>query len=654
MANFKKTMMAAAGAGGGGLDVDEVFSTYLYTGTGSTQTFSNGIDLAGEGGLVWMKARNNQQNNWWYDSERSSFAAGLRSDTTANEYNPGTAVTSVSSSGFTLGTYGEINQSTIDYTSWTFRKAPKFFDVVKVTPSSSNTNLRISHSLGATPGCIIAKRSDGSGDWIVWHKGLASATNSSLNLNLTSSVTTRTNTWGTAAPTSTDFGIDTTYFGSSVTYVFYVFADNDGDGGFGLDGDKDIIKCGLATLSNVSPYDVEVDLGFEPQWVLLKDVNHSGSPWWVIDNMRGWSVQKSVGALSSSTGGKWKALFANTLAAEVEYDYGGLTATGFKLPSNFNYVDNNTDYIYIAIRRGPLAVPEDATDVFAADLSPNNNDPRFISGFPVDMAMQRRRTSTGVKGFDITSRLTTQKYMRTGLANAESSTSTQDMDYMNGYDDDGDTSTAFISHMWKRAPGYFDVVTYNGDGVAGRTVSHNLGVVPEMIWVKKRNQNSNWEVYLDSQGGTKRIYLDYGNAIETTSSAWNNTDATDTVFSLGTSSQTNQNGGTFIAYLFGSLAGVSKVGSYTGNGSSQTIDCGFTAGARYVLIKRVNGTGNWLVYDSVRGINVGDDPRMFLNLTDAEVSDTNSINVNASGFSVNNDGNFTNQSGANYIFYAIA
>ena len=91
------------------LEVEDLFSTYLYTGTGSSQTITNGIDLDGEGGLVWLKARSNQQNNWWYDSERSSFAAGVRSDTTAQEYNPGTSVTSVSSSGFTLGTYGEIN-----------------------------------------------------------------------------------------------------------------------------------------------------------------------------------------------------------------------------------------------------------------------------------------------------------------------------------------------------------------------------------------------------------------------------------------------------------------------------------------------------------------------------------------------------------------
>jgi hypothetical protein len=104
MSNTKTVMSQAANTQGIPLDITDVFSTYLYKGTGSTQTITNGIDLDGEGGLVWLKARSNTQSNWLYDSERSSFAAGLRSDTVANEYNPGTAVTSVSSSGFTLGT----------------------------------------------------------------------------------------------------------------------------------------------------------------------------------------------------------------------------------------------------------------------------------------------------------------------------------------------------------------------------------------------------------------------------------------------------------------------------------------------------------------------------------------------------------------------
>ena len=177
-----------------------------------------------------------------------------------------------------------------------------------------------------------------------------------------------------------------------------------------------------------------------------------------------------------------------------------------------------------------------------------------------------------------------------------------------------------------------------------------------MMWVKKRNQTSNWEVYLHSEGGTKRIYLDVANAIETTSAAWNNTDASATEFTLGTSSQTNQNGGTFIAYLFATAAGVSKVGTYTGDGTTgRTIDCGFSSGARLIIIKRLDSTGDWFVWDTGRGIGTGNNPRLTLNTNGTEVSSDTTIDPANSGFIVNQvPQTNVNVSSASYMFYAIA
>jgi hypothetical protein len=77
---------------------------------------------------------------------------------------------------------------------------------------------------------------------------------------------------------------------------------------------------------------------------------------------------------------------------------------------------------------------------------------------------------------------------------------------------------------------------------------------------------------------------------------------------------------TYIAYLFATLAGVSKVGSYTGTGADLNVDCGFSAGARFILIKRTDSTGDWYVYDSLRGIVAGNDPYLLLNSTAAEVT----------------------------------
>jgi hypothetical protein len=110
-----------------------------------------------------------------------------------------------------------------------------------------------------------------------------------------------------------------------------------------------------------------------------------------------------------------------------------------------------------------------------------------------------------------------------------------------------------------------------------------------------------------------------------------------------------------IAYLFATVAGVSKVGSYTGTGADLNVDCGFSAGARFILIKRTDSTGDWYVYDSVRGIVAGNDPYLLLNSTAGEVTGTDYIDPLSSGFTVTSSAPAAlNASGGTYIFLAIA
>jgi hypothetical protein len=176
MSKLAKALTAAAGNAGGGdnLYVEDVFSTYLYTGTGATQTITNGIDLDGEGGLVWIKARNYNSPHSLADTERgrgswlnssSSAAAG---SPTATEW-----VTSFNSDGFSLGdNWQNENRAGIDTCSWTFRKAEKFFDVVTYT--GTGVARTIAHNLGSVPACMIIKRTDlGSSNWTVYHSGIA-------------------------------------------------------------------------------------------------------------------------------------------------------------------------------------------------------------------------------------------------------------------------------------------------------------------------------------------------------------------------------------------------------------------------------------------------------------------------------------------------
>jgi hypothetical protein len=286
------------------------------------------------------------------------------------------------------------------------------------------------------------------------------------------------------------------------------------------------------------------------------------------------------------------------------------------------------------------------------------------------MVMIKERNDT-VAGMRVGDRLRGNPYLTTGLITAEvndaDSLMTPTVGYgnsfsaMNGVGVGNDATskvnidTASNNHIawaFKRASGFFDVVCYSGTGSA-RTVTHNLGVAPELLINKPRNQTDGWHTYCNALGATKRIFLDSENA-PITSNNWNDTAPTSAVFSVNGSS--NESGATYVAYLFATLAGISKVGSYTGNGSSQTINCGFTAGARFVLIKRTDSTGDWFVFDTARVIISGNDPFIRLNVAGAETTTRDAIDPDNSGFIVNNDAtNFPiNVNAATYIFLAIA
>ncbi len=132
--------------------IEDVFSTYLYTGNDSTQTITNGIDLANEGGLVWIKGRSSAKNNALYDTERG-VNQYLYSNSTLASTSGTNMVTAFNSDGFSIGSNALVNEGPITYASWTFRKAPRWFDCV--TYSGTGSAQAIAHNLGVAPGCVI-------------------------------------------------------------------------------------------------------------------------------------------------------------------------------------------------------------------------------------------------------------------------------------------------------------------------------------------------------------------------------------------------------------------------------------------------------------------------------------------------------------------
>jgi hypothetical protein len=178
--------------------------------------------------------------------------------------------------------------------------------------------------------------------------------------------------------------------------------------------------------------------------------------------------------------------------------------------------------------------------------------------------------------------------------------------------------------------------------------------------IKQRNGSTGGVVYAAPLGTNKAMLLfdDQASAAiaaYTDGSVWSNTAPTSSVFTLGNSANANTTTYTYVAYLFATCPGVSKVTNFTGTGALQTINCGFAAGSRFVLIKRTDSTGDWYVWDSARGLSSSTDPYLLLNSTAAEVTGTNWVDTTATGFQVTAaSGNNVNINGASYIALAIA
>ena len=645
----KKLIAAAGNAGGGGaLYVEDVFSTYLYEGTGDTsfgagdgsaQTITNGIDLSGEGGLVWIKMRTQAESNVLFDTERGVLKR-LKSDSNTSEQTLSGSLTAFNNNGFTLGVVPISNQGNEDLASWTFRKAEKFFDVVTYT-GNGVAGRTVAHNLGSVPACMIIKRTDSTGDWWTYHSSLTTA--QYLRLNTTGSVGSSAAIWNDTAPTDSVFSLGASVANTSGgSFVAYLFASD--AGGFGDDGSESIIKCGSYTGTGAAGN--EVNLGFEPQFLIVKN-SSAVENWGLFDSTRaeGFVNPNTSGADTGSD------FYFNHSQAS---GYFKPTATGFRCDGNNGaWNGSGQNHIYIAIRR-PMKTPESGTEVFAMDTPTSTTNPTWNSGFVADFAWYKNVNA--VYGNYWYSRLTGGSELKTNSTDAEIINDDAVWDFMDGFGK-WNNGSGIESWMFKRATGFFDVVAYTGDGASSQAINHNLGASPELIIVKRRELAGDWicQVPYTASPQDYAIKLNTNEEAINFDAAWRDTAPTATNFTVGSWSYVNTNGGTYIAYLFATLAGVSKVGSYTGTAATLNVDCGFSAGARFILIKRTDSTGDWYVYDSERGIVAGNDPYFLLNSNAAQVTNTDYIDPLSSGFTVTSSAPAAlNASGGTYIFLSIA
>jgi hypothetical protein len=222
------------------------------------------------------------------------------------------------------------------------------------------------------------------------------------------------------------------------------------------------------------------------------------------------------------------------------------------------------------------------------------------------------------------------------------------------------TSGSITSTVSVNATAGFSVVTYTGNATSGATVGHGLGVAPKMVIVKSRSAAYAWIVYTAARGNTGALFLEQTLAFAVNSVYWNNTSPSSSVFTLGNTVSTNGSGGTFVAYCWAEIAGFSKFGSYTGNGSADGVFVYTGFRPKYVMIKNSGGGATssvqgWIMMDTSRSPFNQTADALFANNSNASNSGTSyAIDILSNGFKTRGTDGAVNESSATYIYMAFA
>lgn len=615
------------------------FAARSYVGNGSSLAVTTGVDVSGTtsttGGLLWLKSRSNVSIHMLQSPLHGNGANSMLSSNDTGAYSQAVDTYTASPAGFTIngldGNRMFSNAVGQSFISWSFRRAQKFFDLV-TWQGNGNGARSIPHGLGILPGMIIVKKLQGTPqDWIVWHKDLPSESTIRLNIagtpvlndNAIQGVTT------TSFATSPGNGSTLTNV-SGETYVAYVFANDTSAGSY--------IKTGSFNGSGSQT----VNLGWEPQYLMIKGVNGPDN-WQVYDSTRGFNTSSSL------------ALYPNLQNDEASTTSVVSTSTGFTVT---NASGAFIPYIWMAIRKSdPIA----ATSLFNAQQYTgfNHIQTPINVGFAPTLAIAMQRSANGNNQWSDITRggnnllRSNDSSIEFTYPNTLSFTSTGIVLDLDNFSGSWNSTYPVTLLTFKSSPDFYDQITWSG-----ATSNINLGwqwtAAPRMMIIKCRSGGANisWCVW-HADIGNKLLYSlnDNGN---TSSSA-------DIITPNGSTIDIpplqlpgiSQPGSTYVGYAFGSKAGISMVGSYTGDGTtSKAIACGFAAGARFVMIKNVNDTtANWRMWNYADGITSTTHMRFSMEISAAPVSDPSIVSNGTTGFTASG---VMNQNGAKYIFLAIA
>ena len=538
---------------------------------------------------------------------------------------------------------------------YSFKKKKKFFDI-KVYEGNQTSGRVINHDLDCEPGCVMIKCLSGTQNWVVYHKyGTGADTGVAYKYYYALNSTAGPNYMGAGViqpvgTTHVTLNVDINQINASgEKYMIMFFADA-GSGGFGDDGSLDGIACGKGVVGDWNSANSYQDLGFEPQWVLVKGylASDSTQPWQIVDAQR--NMYSDFQSGGGSTWAKSPTIQANQ---SNEQSYGMSLFTdggGFYIrrsQGNFGTVLQDGDkYTYIAIAKPQRTATQQnmfldgvatgATNFFSpTTVTAGKSRPTVLPGFSPDSAWIKTNWNDASNdwkvfhrkaGYKETTGMTGGKQFKTMFNTHDNKDAGSDVNlfYGNGFYANSDGSYNYdandIFYLLKKTPHFYDTQHTFLDGTEPKVVKHNLGKKPELMISKVTwpsgapSIGGHWWMYSGAPGlgYTMTTKLDGSSGSEpfTSGDPWaadhaGVSDPTASTFTLGNISGTVSGSGWAHTMLFSSCPGVSKVGFYTGTGSLIDIDCEFVSTPRFVQIQRtdLNSNHKRYIWDSFRGMS---------------------------------------------------
>ena len=674
--SFNKRMLSAGAAK---FVPSEHFKVITYTGTGSSHAIT-GVGFKPD--LVWIKNRGASQSNSLTDSSRGDNLV-LQSNETSAE---ASGQITLDSDGFTIGNDNALrNASGNTYVAWCWKAGggttSSNTDGTITTTVQANTkagfsiftytgtgnNATIGHGLESDPKFVTIKTRSHTSDWPCYHGNLGGG-EYRIKLNSADARDTTNNPWNNTDPNSTVITIKGSAGNVNQfprTFVGYAWHDVEG-----------FSKIGTYN-GNGSANGPVINTGFEVAMVLIKNRNNAND-WQIFDNARNTSNPRTEAISPSSTGGDW-----TDSGYKVDF-----LSNGFKIKGDGGGInDNNEEIVYMAFAADPDEEAPAVASSFGIRTYTGNNTTNAITGlgFKPNFIWFKDRGGTyshalynSVRGRGTFLRTNTDE-LKTGAS------ATQDLA---SFDSDGFTlgsdyhtvnnanARNYVAWAWKaddneptindngsnidsitsvNAAAGFSIVQWTGTGNAAHTVGHGLSATPEWFMMKDMTEAGGWNcthvslasdegIGLNSNAGAYTSMGNNGGVIKS------NLGATTFGFTAGaqTVNSVNKSGNEYIAYCFHSVTGFSKFGSYTGNGSTQSIT-GVGFKPDFIMFKKTNASQDWLMVDSIRG----GQKELVPNNTSAEYTMSNGVS------SFDNDGwsmganNSLNTNSATYIYMAF-